>query len=107
MFLHSVDKSPVPGAVKDELIKSFQGKMAALPMDPVCSSVIVAAIKSGSTKQQAELIEEVCTVSYKQADMDVVKLITDRFGHQVVLVMLEVSRHKHIHNVLKGRRGGF
>ena len=92
----------VPGAVKDELIKSFQGKMAALSVDPVCSSVIVAAIKSGSTKQQAELIEEVCTVSSKQADMDVMKLINDRFGHQVVLVMLEVSRHKHIHNVLKG-----
>ena len=51
----------VPGAVKDELIKSFQGKIAALSVDPVCSSVIVAAIKSGSTKQQAELIEEVCT----------------------------------------------
>ena len=94
----------VPGVVKDELIKSFQGKIAGLSVDPVCSSVIVAAIKSGSTKQQAELIEEVCTVSSKQADMDVVKLITDRFGHEVVLVMLEVSRHKHIHNVLKGTR---
>ena len=93
----------VPGAVKDELIKSFQGKIAALSVDPVCYSVIVACIRSGSAKQQAELIEEVCTVSSKQADMDVAKLIYDRFGHEVVLVMLEVSRHKHIHNVLKGK----
>ena len=92
----------VPHAVKDELIKSFQGKIAALSVDPVCSSVIVACVRSGSAKQQAELIEEVCTVSSKQADMDVAKLIHDRFGHEVVLVMLEVSRHKHIHNVLKG-----
>ena len=91
-----------PDAVKDELIKSFQGKIAALAVDPVCSSVIVACIKAGSTKQQAEIIEEVCTVSSKQADMDVVKLINDRFGHEVVLVMLEVSRHKQIHNLLKG-----
>ena len=93
----------VPDAVKDELIKAFRGKIAALSVDPVCSSVVVACIKSGSTKQQAELIEEVCTVSSKQADMQVAKLINDRFGHEVVLVMLEVSRHKHIHNVLKGK----
>ena len=91
-----------PHAVKDELIKSFKGKIAALSVNPVCYSVIVACIKSGSAKQQAELIEEVCTVSTKQADMDVTKMIYDRFGHEVVLVMLEVSRHKHIHNVLKG-----
>ena len=92
----------VPGAVKDYLIQSFQGEIARLSMDPVCSSVIVAAIKAGSTKQQANLIEEVCTVATRQADMDVARLVMDRFGHEVVLAMLEVSRHKHIHNVLKG-----
>ena len=94
----------VPGAVKDDLIQSFQGEIARLSMDPVCSSVIVAAIKAGSTKQQANLIEEVCTVATRQADMDVARLVTDRFGHEVVLAMLEVSRHKHIHNVLKGEK---
>ena len=89
--------------VKDELIKAFQGKIAQLSVDPVCHSVIVACIKAGTAKQQSAIIEEVCTVATKQADMDLAKLLTDKRGHEVVLAMLEVSRHKQIHNVLKGK----
>ena len=89
--------------VKDELIKAFQGKIAQLSVDPVCHSVIAACIKAGTAKQQSAIIEEVCTVATKQADMDLAKLLTDKRGHEVVLAMLEVSRHKQIHNVLKGR----
>ena len=90
--------------VKEKLIKEFRGKIAELSVDPVCHSVIVACIKSGSAKQQSVIIEEVCTVSSRQADMDLAKLLTDKYGHAVVLTMLEVSRHKQIHNVLKGMR---
>ena len=89
--------------MKDELIKAFQGKIAQLSVDPVCHSVIVACIKAGTAKQQSAIIEEVCTVATKQADMDLAKLLTDKRGHEVVLAMLEVSRHKQIHNVLKGK----
>ena len=70
-------------------------------MHPVSHKVVVAAIIQGTVKQQAAFIEEVCTVTSKKADMDVIKLSQDRYGHEVVIAMLNVSRHKQVHNILK------
>ena len=77
------------------MIAMFQGRILELPLDPVCYSVIVAAMKQG------EMIEEVCRETYKQAEMEIITLAQDRHGHQVVLAMLSGTRHKHIHNILK------
>jgi len=40
-------------------------------------------------------------LSNNQADMVVIRLTKDRYGHLVVLAMLKVSRHKQVHNLLK------
>jgi len=78
----------------------FLGQLGTLSMHPVCHAVIVTALEEGTDATQAAYIEEVCTVSNNQADMDVIRLTKDR-GHLVVLAMLKVSRHKQVHNLLK------
>ena len=59
------------------------------------------AIISGTSNQQAEFIEEVCKVTSKQAEMDILTLAMNKHGHEVVLAMLNGTKHKHIHNILK------
>ena len=76
------------------MIAMFQGRILELPLDPVCYSVIVAAMKQG------EMIEDVCRETHKQAEMEIITLAQDRHGHQVVLAMLSGTRQKHIHNIL-------
>merc|ERR1712228_410122 len=56
-------------------------------LDPVCFTIIVTALKQGTSNQQAE--------------MDIIHLAQDKFGHQVVLAMLSGTRHRQIHNILK------
>ena len=90
-----------PPNIKTRLISVFSGHLASLSTHPVCYSVIVTALEEGTDTTQAAFIEEVCTVSSSQADMAVIRLTKDRFGHLVVLAMLKVSRHKQVHNVLK------
>lgn len=90
-----------PDQVKQDLVDVYKGRIMELSLDPVCSSVIVKAIIEGSSNQQAEIIEEVCKVTSKQAEMDILTLAMDRHGHEVVLAMLNGTRHKHIHNILK------
>jgi len=87
--------------VKQNLVNAFKGKIMRLSLDPVCHSVIVKAIIEGSSNHQAEIIEEVCKVTSKQAEMDILTLAMDKYGHEVVLAMLSGTRHKHIHNILK------
>jgi len=86
---------------KSVIIETFSGKIVRLSLDPVCYSVIVTAIKEGNSNQQSDIIEEVCRVTSKQAEMDIIQLAQDRYGHKVVLAMLSGTRHKHIHNILK------
>jgi len=88
-------------SVKSVIIETFSGKIVRLSLDPVCHSVIVTAIKEGNSNQQSDIIEEVCRVTSKQAEMDIIQLAQDRYGHKVVLAMLSGTRHKHIHNILK------
>jgi len=90
-----------PHPIKARLITVFGGQLAPLSIHPVCHSVIVTALEEANDTIQAAFIEEVCTVSSNQADMAVIRLTKDRFGHLVVLAMLKVSRHKQVHNVLK------
>ena len=90
-----------PPHIKARLITVFLGKLASLSMHPVCHSVIVTALEEANDTTQAAFIEEVCTVSNNQADMAVIRLTKNRFGHLVVLAMLKVSRHKQVHNLLK------
>ena len=77
-----------PDHVKESLINKFQGRVVELSLDPVCHSVIVAAVKEGSSSQQGEMIEEVCRVTSKQAEMEIIRLSMDKYGHKVVLAML-------------------
>ena len=79
----------------------FLGQLGTLSMHPVCHAVIVTALEEGTAATQAAYIEEVCTVSNNKADMDVIRLTKDRFGHLVVLAMLKVSRHKQVHKLIK------
>jgi len=90
-----------PHLTKVRLINVFTGQLASLSMHPVCHSVIVTALEEANDTTQAAFIEEVCTVSSNQADMAVIRLTKDRFGHLVVLAMLKESRHKQVHNLLK------
>eukprot|EP00092_Neocalanus_flemingeri_P034806 GFUD01037878.1.p1 GENE.GFUD01037878.1~~GFUD01037878.1.p1 ORF type:complete len:594 (-),score=175.23 GFUD01037878.1:75-1856(-) len=90
-----------PSSIKSRLISAFTSKIATLSIHQVCHAVIVTALEQGTASTQAAFIEEVCTVSTNQADMAVIKLTKDRYGHVVVLAMLKVSRHKQVHNVLK------
>eukprot|EP00092_Neocalanus_flemingeri_P041185 GFUD01044844.1.p1 GENE.GFUD01044844.1~~GFUD01044844.1.p1 ORF type:complete len:595 (-),score=167.27 GFUD01044844.1:77-1861(-) len=90
-----------PSSIKSRLISNFTSKIATLSIHQVCHAVIVTALEQGTASTQAAFIEEVCTVSTNQADMAVIKLTKDRYGHVVVLAMLKVSRHKQVHNVLK------
>ena len=77
-----------PDQVKQSLINEFQGRVVELSLDPVCHSVIVAAVKEGSSHQQGDMIEEVCRVTSKQAEMEIIHLSMDKYGHKVVLAML-------------------
>lgn len=90
-----------PSDIKSKLIENFQGRLEELSCHPVCHAVIVAVVQAAFTGQQAALIEEVCTVSSKKADMAVIRLTKDKFGHVVVLAMLKISQHKQVHNLLK------
>jgi len=90
-----------PSETKVRLIGKFTGKVASFSVHPECHLVIVTALEEGSDKMQASYIEEVCTVSNKQADMSVMKMTANRYGHLVVLAMLRVSQHKQVHNLLK------
>merc|ERR1719186_1268090 len=90
-----------PSTIKSRLISHFYGQIGILSIHQVCHAVIVAAIQEGTDSTRANFIEEVCTVSTSQADMAVIKLTKDRYGHLVVLAMLKVSRHKQVHNLLK------
>ena len=90
-----------PPTIKTSLIGAFSGQIAELSTHQVCHAVIVTAIQEGTDSLQAAFIEEVCTVSNNQAEMAVNKLTKDRYGHVVVLAMLQVSRHKQVHNLLK------
>ena len=88
-------------STKVGLIDKFIGSVATLSTHQVCHAVIVTALEEGTDSAQAAFIEEVCTVSSNQADMAVIRLTKDRYGHLVVLAMLKVSRHKQVHNLLK------
>ena len=90
-----------PSDIKSKLIENFQGRLEELSCHPVCHAVIVAVVQAAFTGQQAALIEEVCTVSSNAADMAVIRLTKDKFGHVVVLAMLKISQHKQVHNLLK------
>ena len=59
---------------KSVIIETFSGKIVRLSLDPVCYSVIVTAIKEGNSNQQSDIIEEVCRVTSKQAEMDIIQL---------------------------------
>ena len=91
----------VPDHMKQKFFSFFKGKIFKLSLDPVCFTIIVTALKQGTSNQQAEIIEEVCRVTSKQAEMDIIHLAQDKFGHQVVLAMLTETRHRQIHNILK------
>ena len=91
----------VPEHMKQKFFSFFKGKIFKLSLDSVCFTVIVTALKQGTSNQQAEIIEEVCRVTSKQAEMDIIQLAQDKFGHQVVLAMLSGTRHRQIHNILK------
>ena len=91
----------VPEHMKQKFFSFFKGKIFKLSLDPVCFTIIVTALKQGTSNQQAEIIEEVCRVTSKQAEMDIIHLAQDKFGHQVVLAMLSGTRHRQIHNILK------
>ena len=96
-FGHTVVASlleAVPPALCHRLVGPFQGRVAELSCHPVCSAVMVVAVGVAAAGQQAELIEEVCTVTSSQADMAVIGLARDRHGHRVVLAMLQVSQHR-------------
>ena len=90
-----------PSDIQSRLISAFQGHLEELACHPVCHAVVVAAVQAASPGQQATLIEEVCTVSSKKADMAVIGLAKDKYGHGVVLAMLKISQHRQVHNLLK------
>ena len=90
-----------PSDIQRKLIEIFQGHLEELSCHSVCHAVIVAVVEAAYSEQQAALIEEVCTVSNKKADMAVIRLTKDKFGHLVVLAMLKISQHKQVHNLLK------
>jgi len=100
-FVVSALLESTPPTIKFRLIDSFSGQIASLSTHQVCHAVIVTAIQEGTDSLQAAFIEEVCTVPSNQADMAVINLTKDRYGHLVVLAMLKVSRHKQVHNLLK------
>ena len=83
------------------MIDAFVGQIATLAVHEYCHLVLVTALEEATDHTQAVFIEEVCTVSSKEADMAVMKLTGDKYGHVVVLAMLKVSRHKQVHNLLK------
>ena len=90
-----------PPATRELLVARFQGRVAELAVHPVCWAVVEAVLLAASSCQQAALIEEVCTVTTLQADMAVIGLAKDQYGHAIVLAMLQVSRHRQVHNLLK------
>ena len=79
-----------PPSIRERMIATFQGRVAALACHPVSHSVVVAAVGAASPSLLAAMIEEVCTVTTGQADMAVIPLTRDRQGHTVVLAMLQV-----------------
>ena len=90
-----------PPATRELLVARFQGRVAELATHPVCCAVVAAVLLAANSCQQAALIEEVCTVTTQQADMAVIALAKDEHGHAIVLAMLQVSRHRQVHNLLK------
>ena len=88
-------------AYKNPIIDAINGKVVAMSLDSIAHQVIIAAVKEGNPGQQTDIIEEVCRVTDKQAEMEIIHLAQDVWGHKVVLAMLQGTRHKHIHNILK------
>ena len=113
-------EAELPPATRERLVGKFQGRIAELACHPTCCAVVEVLLTISGEGQQAALIEEVCTVTTNQADMAVISLTKDKQGHAIVLTMLkvgmpqfncntlhiqyqlvQVSRHKQVHNLLK------
>ena len=88
-------EAELPPATRESLVVRFQGRIAELACHPVCCAVIEVLLRTSGDGQQAEIIEEVCTVSTNQADMAVVSLTKDKQGHAIVLTMLKVENICH------------
>ena len=82
--------------MQEQVVISLSSQVVELDCHPSGHSVIVKCIKTSSDQHQLVLIENI----YKE-DTAVVRLARDQYGHMVVLTMLEVSRHKQIHNTLR------
>ena len=84
-------EAKLPPATRESLVVRFQGRIAELACHPVCCAVMEVLLRTSGDGQQAEIIEEVCTVPINQADMAVVSLTKDKQGHTIVLTMLKVE----------------
>jgi len=85
----------------ESLVDNFRGRVAFLAIHPICHKVLITALNFGSTGQVNSLIEEVCLVPEDKADMAVIELCKDKYGHAVILAMLKVGRNRTIFNILK------
>ena len=83
-------EAKLPLTTRESLVARFQGRIAELACHPVCCAVVEVLLTTSGDGQQAEIIEEVCTVTVNQADMAVVSLTKDKQGHVIVLTMLKV-----------------
>ena len=92
-------EADLPPATRENLVARFQGRIAELACHPVCSAVMEVLLKTSGGGQQAEIIEEVCTVPTNQADMAVVSLTKDKQGHAIVLTMLKVETISNIKSI--------
>jgi hypothetical protein len=79
--------------VQEQAVISLSSQVVEFACHPSEHSVIVKCIKTSSEQPQLVLIEIIC-----KEDTAMVRLARDQYRHMVVLTMLEVSRHKQIHN---------
>ena len=84
-------EAKLPLTTRESLVERFLGRIAELACHPVCCAVVEVLLTTSGDGQQAEIIEEVCTVTANQADMAVVSLTKDKQGHAIVLTMLKVE----------------
>ena len=87
--------------IKEEVVIALSNKVVELSRDPYGHTVIVSCIKNTSDQEQLIIMENICKVSDNKADTHMVRLVGDKYGHKVVLLMLELSRYRQIHDTIR------
>ena len=87
--------------MKEELVTALSNKVVELSCDPYGHIVIVSCIKNTTDHYQLVIMENICKVSDNRADTHMARLVGDKYGHKVVLVILELSRNRQIHDTIK------